>query len=86
MPSRALLHVSVLACSIAGLSACGGAEIYRQAIDIVDILYLTFIEKEVSGDALFPEFDTSKWSFRVDERGYENGLDWRFETWERRGS
>ncbi len=63
---------------------CGGGEIYRQAIDIADILYLTTIEKDFIGDAIFPEFDISKWSFRVDERGSEAGLDWRFEIWERR--
>jgi dihydrofolate reductase len=65
---------------------CGGAEIYRQTIDITDILYLTIVEKQISGDALFPEFDTSKWSFSIEERGTDNGLDWRFELWTRRGS
>jgi dihydrofolate reductase len=64
---------------------CGGAEIYGQAIDIADTLYLTIVEKEVSGDAMFPEFDISKWSFSIEERGSENGLDWRFEIWTRRG-
>ena len=64
---------------------CGGAEIYRQAIDIADILYLTTVEKEISGDAMFPEFDISKWSFSIEERGADNGLDWRFEIWTRRG-
>jgi dihydrofolate reductase len=65
---------------------CGGAEVYSQAIDIADILYLTVIEKEVIGDALFPEFDIGKWSLGATERGSDNGLDWRFETWTRRGT
>jgi dihydrofolate reductase len=65
---------------------CGGAEVYRQSIDIADILYLTIIDKDVIGDALFPEFDIGKWSLAATEKGSENGLDWRFETWERRRS
>jgi dihydrofolate reductase len=65
---------------------CGGAEVYRQAIDIADILYLTIVEKEIIGDAMFPEFDISKWSLSGSEPGSDNGLDWRFETWERRQS
>lgn len=65
---------------------CGGADVYRQAIDIADILYLTVIEKEVIGDAMFPEFDIGKWSLSASERGCDNGLDWRFETWARRAT
>jgi dihydrofolate reductase len=63
---------------------CGGAEIYRQSIDIADILYLTIIEKEITGDALFPEFDIDKWNLAGCEKGADNELEWRFETWERR--
>lgn len=39
----------------------GGAEIYTQALDLVDRLYLTEVHAEVDGDACFPEFDRSKW-------------------------
>src|SRR5258708_289568 len=31
---------------------CGGAEVYRQGIELADILYLTVIDKEVIGDAM----------------------------------
>ncbi len=33
----------------------GGGEIYRQAIDIADSIYLTLIDKEFEGDTSFPE-------------------------------
>ena len=33
----------------------GGGEIYRQAIDIADRIYLTLINKEFEGDTSFPE-------------------------------
>ena len=35
----------------------GGAEIYRQALPLVDRLFLTEVQLEPAGDAWFPEFD-----------------------------
>lgn len=35
----------------------GGAEIYKQFLDIVDTLYLTEVDCEIEGDTYFPEFD-----------------------------
>jgi dihydrofolate reductase len=54
----------------AAISACGndeeifvigGAELYRQAIDLADRIYLTEIEVDISGDALFTELDRKLW-------------------------
>ena len=39
----------------------GGGEIYRQALPLVDRLYLTLVEGEVLGDTYFPEVDFSSW-------------------------
>ena len=39
----------------------GGAEIYTQAIDLIDTLYITEIQQDVAGDAWFPDFDRSQW-------------------------
>ncbi|MEQ1588844.1 MAG: dihydrofolate reductase [Gallionella sp.] len=39
----------------------GGAELYRQAIQLADRIYLTEIELEIIGDAHFTEFDKSVW-------------------------
>ncbi len=39
----------------------GGAEIYRQALPKADRLYLTEIEQDFVGDAIFPEFSASLW-------------------------
>ncbi len=39
----------------------GGAELYQQAISLVDTLYITEIQQDVEGDAHFPEFDTNAW-------------------------
>ncbi len=39
----------------------GGAEIYRQALDSADRLYLTLVHAHVDGDTYFPEFNGSHW-------------------------
>jgi dihydrofolate reductase len=60
----------------------GGAEIYKQSMDLINRLYLTVIEKDFEGDAYFPAFDETelklvaktertepmKYSFRTYER------------------
>lgn len=39
----------------------GGADIYAQALDLADRLYITEIQQEVTGDAWFPEYNQSEW-------------------------
>ena len=39
----------------------GGAEIYAQALERADRIYLTEIHDRPPGDAFFPEFDKSAW-------------------------
>lgn len=39
----------------------GGADIYAQTLNLADTLYITEIQKDVMGDAAFPEFDKSEW-------------------------
>lgn len=39
------------------LFLCGGAEVYAQALDRCCELCLTVVDREVSGDSFFPEFE-----------------------------
>ena len=39
----------------------GGAEIYKQALDVVDRIYLTEIKTTVDGDTFFPPIDPTRW-------------------------
>ncbi len=39
----------------------GGGEIYRQAIDMVDKMYVTEVDQTPEGDTFFPEIDKTKW-------------------------
>lgn len=65
----------------------GGAELYRQALDLAGRMYLTEVKTEVAGDAWFPEFDRALWvetsrqCCRADEK---NGFDYDFVTFERK--
>lgn len=40
----------------------GGAEIYQQALPLVDRIYLTEVDMDIAGDARFPEFDRKEWT------------------------
>jgi dihydrofolate reductase len=39
----------------------GGAELYRQAVEVASRLYVTRIDAEVDGDTFFPEIDWCRW-------------------------
>ena len=39
----------------------GGAELYVQALPLVDTLYITEIQQDVEGDAHFPELANTAW-------------------------
>ncbi|PCJ41858.1 MAG: dihydrofolate reductase [Moraxellaceae bacterium] len=39
----------------------GGAQIYAEALALVDRLYVTEVQLEPEGDAFFPEIDTQVW-------------------------
>jgi len=52
----------------------GGGYVYKEAINIVDKLYLTYIDLEIDGDTFFPEFDVDEFyeidhsSSKIDEK------------------
>lgn len=64
----------------------GGAEIYKQAIEIADVLDLTFVHASFEADAFFPKIDTSIWKeikredFTADEK---NAYNYSFVTYKR---
>jgi dihydrofolate reductase len=68
---------------------CGGAEIYKQALDVADRMYLTRVHNEFEGDTFFPEFDTKVWiekeRVRVDP-DEKNKYSCSFITYERLGN
>ena len=39
----------------------GGGQIYSEAIDLADRIYLTQVDTEAEGDTYFPELDWTEW-------------------------
>jgi dihydrofolate reductase len=65
----------------------GGAALYSQSLDLVDMLHVTEIQQNVEGDAHFPEFDHSKWqeiSRTVCSQTSPQPLDYHFVTYQRK--
>lgn len=66
----------------------GGAELYRQTIDMARRIYLTEVHAVLEGDTYFPKFDREQWEeierhdFNADEK---NEYDYSFVILERAG-
>jgi dihydrofolate reductase len=63
----------------------GGAEIYKQTIDLADRIYLTYIDKEIDGDAFFPKDFEDKFTLVSTEKHIQesDGLRYEFRIYER---
>jgi dihydrofolate reductase len=64
----------------------GGAEIYALALPRADRLYVTWVEADVEGDTLFPEFDLGRWRLAVEEAhpaDARNEFPYRFAVYDR---
>ncbi|KHF25281.1 type 3 dihydrofolate reductase [Solemya velum gill symbiont] len=64
----------------------GGANVYQQAIEIADTLYITKIDTEVDGDASFPPLDKTVWKQSQHEphtADEKNPYDYSFITYRR---
>ena len=46
----------------------GGAEIYKQALNKVDTIYLTRVHHAFDGDTFFPEIDEKNWEVASEEK------------------
>jgi dihydrofolate reductase len=63
----------------------GGASLYEEALsrDLVDRMYLTYIDQEIAGDTFFPKFSQQEWTHHWTDYGEYHGLDYKFYTYER---
>jgi dihydrofolate reductase len=65
----------------------GGGEIYRQAMPLIERVFLTIVDTEIEdGEAFFPSLDQEEWEeiwseeHQADEK---NEFDYRFSKWKR---
>ncbi|MCA9238895.1 MAG: dihydrofolate reductase [Planctomycetales bacterium] len=93
----AVLHAPSLAEAIRFAPICGtnlgelfiggGAGVYREALPLVNRLYLTRIHAEIEGDTRFPEVDFGEWNL-VESHRHEpdekNEFACTFEVWDRK--
>lgn len=61
----------------------GGAMLYKEALPIVDKMYITVIDKEIEGDTFFPEFNKNDWIKTYEER-FEGEIPYTYQTFERK--
>lgn len=50
----------------------GGAQIYQQAINLADKMYLTIVDAEVEGDVEFPQWNPTDWKLISEENFNQN--------------
>jgi len=61
----------------------GGGEIYKQSLDLVDIIYLTFIHEIFDGDTTYPELDPNKFEL-IESRDREEPIPFTFRIYIRK--
>ena len=61
----------------------GGARLYKEAIPIVEKMYVTEIEKIIDGDTYFPDFDESNFVKEINKR-IETEIPYTYATYTRR--
>ena len=65
----------------------GGAQIYAQALDAADKIYITRVGRDYEGDTSFPEWDATRWRLTSREefvRGEKYPYPFSFEEYVRR--
>lgn len=61
----------------------GGANIYKQVLDIVDVMYITEIDAQFSGDTYFPQFDETDFIKTIDGH-FESTVPYTYVTYTRK--
>lgn len=67
----------------------GGADIYRQFIDVAQKMYVTYIDEDFEGDTKLDNIDFSQWelvSFIKGTRDEKNPYDYYFKVYEKKRS
>lgn len=85
---EAAIELASKATDAAETMIIGGAQIYEQALPMVQTMYLTEVQADVEGDAVFPTFDRQQWQLTSSESHAaceRNPYDYQFNVYERVG-
>lgn len=61
----------------------GGAGLYREAIDLVELMYVTEVDTVLEGDTFFPAFEETAFTKTIEER-VEGEIPYTYVTYTRR--
>ena len=64
----------------------GGQQIYREALQIANRIYLTLVQAQIAGDAFFPELPLEAWQLSEEDvhtADEKNEFDYAFQLWQR---
>lgn len=61
----------------------GGGEIFKESMDIVDVIYLTRIHKDFPGDIVYPKVDANRFEL-IEQRDRTNPVPFSFLTYARK--
>jgi dihydrofolate reductase len=70
------------------LFVIGGGQIYRDAFDIADRIYLTRVHTSPEADTFFPAVDEHEWELTLRKdiaKNEKHAFDHSFQVWERKG-
>ena len=65
---NSLAAALTFAAEVEELAVIGGAEIYAQALPVVDVIHLTRVHASIDGDVFLPALEPNEWRERVVER------------------
>jgi dihydrofolate reductase len=81
------IQKAIAATSSKQIFIIGGGEIYKQSMEIADIIYMTRVHAQIEGDTYFPLIDESKWAltsnqdFETDEK---HAYAYSFQIWQKK--
>ena len=77
------LSAGIAAAQTDELFICGGGEIYRQALPLVEKIYLTEVLRTIEGDTVFPPLPDGKFAIIQSKEYRDDGEVCRFQVLER---
>ncbi len=62
----------------------GGGEVYKQSMDVADVIYITRVHTVIDGDTFFPEINLTKWTLETQHnytKDEKHKFDYSFEKY-----